>query len=162
MQPVISVRKLKKHFGKTKAVDGISFNVQKGEIFGFLGPNGAGKTTTIRCLMDFIRPQEGRIEILGQDAHQNAVELKKKIGYLSGQVRLYDHWNGKEHISLVAKLNGNKDIAQKLIKRLDFDTSKKAKTLSSGNRQKLGLIMAFMTEPEVMIFDEPTNALDPL
>ncbi|MBU0670625.1 ABC transporter ATP-binding protein, partial [Patescibacteria group bacterium] len=154
---------LKKYFGKkVKAVDGISFNIEKGEVFGFLGPNGAGKTTTIRCLMDFIRPTEGEIKILGKDAHKDETELKKSIGYLSGNVRLYDHWTGQMHIDFYRKLNGNHDIADKLIKDFDFDPSRKTHHLSSGNRQKLGLILALMFEPEVLIFDEPTNALDPL
>ena len=159
---IIEVKKLKKHFGKTKAVDGISFNVGKGDIFGFLGPNGAGKTTTIRMLMDFIRPQDGEIKLFGNDAHKDSVKLKKKIGYLSGNVRLYNNWTGQRHIDFLRKLNGKHNIADKLIKRLDFDPTKKAKTLSSGNRQKLGLILTFMFEPELLIFDEPTNALDPL
>ncbi|MBU0731958.1 ABC transporter ATP-binding protein [Patescibacteria group bacterium] len=159
---VIEVKNLKKHFGKVKAVDGVSFNVEKGEIFGFLGPNGAGKTTTIRCLMDFIRPQEGEAKILGMDAHKDEVDIKKKVGYLSGNVKLYDHWTGAMHIKYFRKLNGKGDVADKLLKRLDFDPSRKAKEYSSGNRQKLALVLAFMFEPEVMLFDEPTNALDPI
>lgn len=159
---IIEVKKLKKHFGKVKAVNGISFSVGKGEIFGFLGPNGAGKTTTIRCLMDFIRPQEGEVKIFGMDAHRDSVKLKKRIGYLSGNVRLYNNWTGRKHIDFLKKLNGKHNIAEKLIKRLDFNPAKKAKNLSSGNRQKLGLILTFMFEPELLIFDEPTNALDPL
>jgi len=159
---VIEVKNLKKYFGKTKAVDNISFNVEKGEIFGFLGPNGAGKTTTIRTMMDFIRPTEGSIGILGKDAQKDAVELKKKIGYLSGYVQLYPKWTGQTHINFVKSLNGESDIAENLIKRFDFDPTIKAKKLSSGNRQKLGIIMAFMTKPELLIMDEPTNALDPL
>lgn len=162
MDTVIAVKNLKKHFGAVKALDGISFEVTKGEVFGFLGPNGAGKTTTIRCMMDFIRPSEGSITILGKDAHKDEVVLKKKTGYLSGQVRLYDKWTGQMHIDFVSRLNGKKDIAKDLIQKLDFDPLRKAKHLSSGNRQKLGLIMAFMCEPELLIFDEPTNALDPL
>ncbi|MBU1118815.1 ABC transporter ATP-binding protein [Patescibacteria group bacterium] len=162
MSTIIGVQNLKKHFGKVKAIDGISFEVEKGEIFGFLGPNGAGKTTTIRCMMDFIRPSEGNISILDKDAHKDDVWLKKKIGYLSGQVKLYDKWTGRMHIDFVSKLNGKTDIAKELIKKLDFDPNRKTKHLSSGNRQKLGLIMSFMCEPDVLIFDEPTNALDPL
>ena len=158
----IEVKNLKKHFGKIKAIDGIDFSVEKGEIYGFLGPNGAGKTTTIRCLMDFIRPTEGSITILGKDAQKHSVELNKKIGYLSGQVHLYDKWTGQQHIDFIKATNGTEDIAEKLIKRFDFDPAMKTKKLSSGNRQKLGIIMAFMTKPELLICDEPTNALDPL
>jgi len=158
----IEVKNLKKHFGKIKAIDGIDFSVEKGEIYGFLGPNGAGKTTTIRCLMDFIRPTEGSITILGKDAQKHSVELNKKIGYLSGQVHLYDKWTGQQHIDFIKATNGTEDIAEKLIKRFDFDPAMKTKKLSSGNRQKLGIIMAFMTKLELLICDEPTNALDPL
>ena len=158
----IEVKNLKKYFKKTKAVDDISFNVERGEIFGFLGPNGAGKTTTIRCMMDFIRPTGGSITMLGQDAQKKAVELKKKIGYLSGYVQLYPKWTGREHINFVKKFNGQNDISEELIKRLGFNPEMKAKKLSSGNRQKLGIIMAFMNKPELLIMDEPTNALDPL
>lgn len=159
---VIKVDNLKKHFGKTKAVDGISFAVEKGEIFGFLGPNGAGKTTTIRCMMDFIRPDDGTVTILGKDAQKDAVELKEKIGYLPGNVHLYDHWNGQTHIDFLRKLNGEAGRAAELIKRLKFDPTVRTKKLSSGNRQKLAVILAFMTDPEVLIADEPTNALDPM
>ena len=158
----IEVRNLRKHFGKTKAVDGISFSVEEGEVFGFLGPNGAGKTTTIRCMMDFIRPAEGSIKILGKDAQKDAVSLKKAIGYLSGNVRLYGKWTGQMHIDFVRQLNGCEDISQQLIKRLDFNPAIKTKQLSSGNKQKLGIILAFMLKPELLILDEPTLGLDPL
>ena len=158
----IEVRNLRKHFGKTKAVDGISFSVEEGEVFGFLGPNGAGKTTTIRCMMDFIRPAEGSIKILGKDAQKDAVSLKKAIGYLSGNVRLYGKWTAQMHINFVRQLNGCEDISQQLIKRLDFNPTIKTKQLSSGNKQKLGIILAFMLKPELLILDEPTLGLDPL
>ena len=158
----IEVKDLKKYYGKTKAVDGISFTVGKGEIFGFLGPNGAGKTTTIRCMMDFIRPDEGAIAILDQDAQKNSVSLKYRIGYLSGDIYLYKKWTGRDHINFVSRLNGNDHIADELSKRLDFNPSIKTRQLSSGNRQKLGIIMAFMLRPEILILDEPTLGLDPL
>lgn len=158
----IKIKNLTKHFGKTKAIDDISMNVEKGETFGFLGPNGAGKTTTIRCLMDFIRPTTGSIAILGKDAHREGVELKKHIGYLSGNVHLYQKWTGMAHINFLRRINKKSDIANKLIEKFDFNPDVKTKNLSSGNRQKLGIIMAMMFEPEILIFDEPTNALDPL
>lgn len=158
----IEVKNLKKYFGPIKAVDDISFTVAQGEVFGFLGPNGAGKTTTIRCMMDFLRPTAGEIKILGKDARLDGVELKKKIGYLSGQVKLYDKWTGQMHIDFIKQLNGKHERSKELIERLDFNPKMKTKKLSSGNRQKIGIIMAFMCEPEILIFDEPTNALDPL
>jgi len=159
---VIEVKNFKKYFGETRAVDNISFTVERGEIFGFLGPNGAGKTTTIRCMMDFMRASEGTISILDKDSFTNSVSLKERIGYLSGSVRLHGDWTGREHIDFVRKLNGKKDIAVDLASRLNFNSRIKAKKLSSGNRQKLGVIMAFMLEPEVLILDEPTITLDPL
>jgi len=156
------INNLVKHFGDTKAVNGISFSVSQGEIFGFLGPNGAGKTTTIRCIMDFIHPTAGSIRILGKDTQRDGADIRHQVGYLSGYVRFYGQWTGHEHIAYAKKLNGEKNISDELIERLAFDPSIKTKNLSSGNRQKLGLILAFMNQPKLLIMDEPTNALDPL
>lgn len=159
---VIEVQNLVKHFDRTKAVDDISFQVEKGEIFGFLGPNGAGKTTTIRCMMDFIRPTAGKITILGKDAQIDSVPLKGGIGYLSDTMHLYDSWTGKMHIEFMAQTKRHKEVAAALAQHFNFNTTKKTKKLSSGNRQKLGIILAVMHEPEVLVLDEPTSALDPL
>lgn len=159
---VIEIKNLSKHFGKTKAVNGISFSVEKGEVFGFLGPNGAGKTTTIRCLMDFLRPTDGSITILGQDAKKDSVKLKQKIGFISGDVRLYQKWTAKEHFALFESLKGKSKILAKLIKDLNLDQNQKIKNLSTGNKQKVAIILALMHEPEVLILDEPTVGLDPL
>ena len=160
--PAIEIKNLKKYFGKVKAVDGISLAVEKGEIFGFLGPNGAGKTTTIRCMMDFIRPTEGKINILGFDARKDSVELKKNIGYLSSDIYLYDKWTGQEHLDFAASLKGKSPRLDSLIKRLDFNPKTKVKTLSTGNKQKLNIILALLGNPEILILDEPTRGLDPL
>lgn len=160
----IEIKDLKKYFsrGKVKAVDGISFSVQKGETFGFLGPNGAGKTTTIRCMMDFIRPTEGIVTILGKDSHHDSVELKSKIGYLPGNVRLNNNWTGNDHVKFVESIRGKNHKAAEIAKKLDLDLSKKFKTLSSGNKQKLGIALALMHDPEILIMDDPTIGLDPL
>jgi len=159
---VIKTKNLKKYFGKTKAIDGISFAVKKGEIFGFLGPNGAGKTTTIRCMMNFISPTTGSIKILNYDAQEESVQLKKYVGYLSSEAELYGNWNGYEHINLLEKIKGKAPLRNKLIKKLDFNPLPKVKTLSTGNKQKLNLILALMHQPKVIILDEPTAGLDPL
>jgi len=159
---VIEVKNLSKYFGQIKAIDNISFGVEKGEIFGFLGPNGAGKTTTIRSLLDFIKPNAGKIKILGLDIKKDSVKIKDKIGYLSGDVKLYDWWTGKDHIQFLETIRGKSQIVKNLIKRFDFNPDIKARNLSSGNRQKLGLILTLMGKPELLILDEPTLGLDPL
>ncbi len=159
----VAVHHLRKVFGKKAAVDDISFTVARGEVFGFLGPNGAGKTTTIRCMMDFIRPTSGNITILGKDAQREAVEVKQLVGYLSGTVRLYGKWTGHEHIAFYRHTNaGTKDVADELCARFSLDPSIPFHHLSSGNKQKLGIVLAFMFQPAILILDEPTNALDPL
>lgn len=158
----IEIRGLKKYYGKTKAVDDITFDIEQGEIFGFLGPNGAGKSTTIRCMLDFIRPLEGSVNILGRDAQKDSVELKKEIGYLAGNVRLYDKWTGEEHIKYFDRFSGGSEYAAVLAGRLDLNPSIPVRQLSSGNRQKLGIVLAFMSRPKVLILDEPTLGLDPL
>ena len=158
----ITVNNLKKYYGKTKAVDGVSFEVKEGEIMGFLGPNGAGKTTAIRCMMDFLRPDEGEITILGEDAQRESSRLKQDIGFLSGDVKLYNHWTGQEHLDLIERMKGKTDYDLDLIAEFSFDPRKKVKELSSGNKQKLGLILALMHRPKLLILDEPTAGLDPL
>lgn len=159
---IIEIKNLTKYYGKTKGVEDLNLDVKEGEVFGFLGPNGAGKTTTIRCVMDFIRKDKGEIKIMGKDAQKDSVKLKKNIGYLSDEVYLYDNWSGKKHIRFISRLNGKHNVAEKLVKRLGLDLSKKTKNLSTGNRQKLGVVLAFMFEPKLLILDEPTKGLDPL
>ncbi|MCH7541629.1 ABC transporter ATP-binding protein [Patescibacteria group bacterium] len=159
---VISIENLKKSFGKTTAVDGISFDVREGEIMGFLGPNGSGKTTTIRCLMDFLRPDEGKIDILGLDAQKNTTELKNDIGHLSSESTLYNSWTGQEHIDFLEKIRGISRFDEELIDNLKFDPRKKIHALSTGNRRKLAVILALMHQPKLLILDEPTVGLDPL
>jgi ABC-2 type transport system ATP-binding protein len=162
MKQVIETEKLKKHFGQTKAVDGVSFDVKKGEILGFLGPNGAGKTTVIRCLMDFIRPDSGEVKIFGENPTVNSSWLKSRIGYLASSPRIYEHWTGQEHIELIKKIRNVGQYPNKLINELDFDPKKKSGQLSTGNKQKLALILSLMANPELLIMDEPTLGLDPI
>lgn len=162
MDNVIEIEALEKKFGRISAVKNVSLAVPKGEIFGFLGENGAGKTTTIRCMMNFIRPTSGSVKIFGLDAVTNSVALKSRIGYLSGNVRLYDKWTGQEHIELIESIQGESKAVGKLIERLSFNPKIKFRNLSSGNKQKLGLILALMSNPDLLIMDEPTVGLDPL
>ncbi|MEI6144490.1 MAG: ABC transporter ATP-binding protein [Candidatus Berkelbacteria bacterium] len=159
---VLQVRNLKKHFAAVKAVDGISFEIKKGEIFGFLGPNGAGKTTTIRAMMDFIRPTTGEIKIAGLDATADSVELKKKIGYLSDSSRFYNHWNIKQHLDFQQGLRGKSKNLAELIKLFGLTSQQNFANLSSGNKRKLSIILALMNSPEILILDEPTTSLDPI
>ncbi len=158
----IRIDDLKKYFGNNRAVDGISIEVGKGEIFGFLGPNGAGNPTTIRCMMNFIHPLAGSISILGKDAQKDYVEIKKHTGYLSSNAHLYSNWDGQTHIDFVKRFNGRRDKSGQLVRQFGLDTKTKTRYLSTGNKQKLAIILAFMTEPEVVILDEPTQGLDPL
>jgi len=158
----IQFKNLKRHFGKVKAVDGVSLEVDKGEIFGFLGPNGAGKTTTIRAMMDFIRPTSGSISILGMDSAKDTVELKSKIGYLAPEPRLYDNLTGREHFQLIEKMRGMGERKDELISKLGAEPNIKVKILSTGNKQKISLVIALMHNPDIVILDEPTSGLDPL
>lgn len=159
---VLEVKNLKKYYGSVKAVDGISFGVNEGEIYGFLGPNGAGKTTTIRCLMDYLRPDEGEVLIFGRDARRESTDLKKEIGFLPSEVRLYDDWTGEEHLSFFKRTRELDGSDIKLTETLGLDTSKRFKDLSTGNKQKLGLVLALLHRPRLLILDEPSSGLDPL
>jgi ABC-2 type transport system ATP-binding protein len=158
----IEINKLKKYFGHIRAVDDISFEIPAGQIFGFLGPNGAGKTTTIRCMLNMIHPTSGAISILGMDSQAESVALKSKLGYLPGEIHLHDNWSGQDHIDFVRKLKRLPDNLDRIISDLNFDPSIKTRYLSLGNRQKLGLILALMGDPEVLLLDEPVLGLDPL
>ena len=160
----IQIEGLTKHYGSVKALVGLDLDIAAGEIFGFLGPNGAGKTTCIRTLMDEIRPTAGKATILGLDSHDSSVELRRDLGYLPGDLAMYPSLTGRDTITYFANLRGGVewDYVENLAERLDADLSKKVGDLSSGNRQKIGLIQAFMSRPKVIIMDEPSSGLDPL
>ena len=163
-QATIRTEGLTKHYGDVKALIGLDLSVEHGEIFGFLGPNGAGKTTMIRTILDEIRPTSGKASIVGLDSHSDSVEIRKYIGYVPGDLAMYPSLTGRDTITYFANLRGGVDwsYVDELADRLDADLSKKVGDLSSGNRQKVGLIQAFMSKPEVLIMDEPSSGLDPL
>jgi len=161
----LEITDLTKFFGKQKTLDKVSFKVEKGEIFGFLGPNGAGKSTTIRCIMDTIRPEKGEVQIFGQNANadKSSPELKKTIGYVPAEPNLYPNWTVDRHIKFAEnlfKVNSNK--SKELKKLLAIDEDRKVGSLSTGNHQKLAIILALIHDPDLLVLDEPTRGLDPL
>jgi ABC-2 type transport system ATP-binding protein len=155
---------LTKHFGDVHALVDLDLDVFAGEVFGYLGPNGAGKTTTIRLLMDEIRPTKGSATILGEDVREKSVDLRKYIGYVPGDLAMYPNLTGRDTITYFSNLRGGVDwsYVDQLADRLDADLTKKVGDLSSGNRQKVGIIQAFMNRPTVLVMDEPSSGLDPL
>lgn len=167
-QPVIETTTLSKVYASRReskrALDNLSLTVYPGEIFGYLGPNGAGKTTTIRLLLDLIRPTTGSAKIFGQDVRAHSVELHKRIGFLPGELNLWKNLTGMQVIQYVGSVRGSLDMAyvRQLAARLELDLSLKVRSYSSGNRRKLGLLIALMQRSELLILDEPTNGLDPL
>tara|TARA_B000000532_G_scaffold58068_1_gene45392 strand:- start:853 stop:1755 length:903 start_codon:yes stop_codon:yes gene_type:complete len=165
MSEKIVVDKLTKYYGTFKALSNVSFNVNKGEVFGLIGPNGAGKSTTMRSMLNFIFPSKGSITINGLDSKKDYLKIRSLIGYLPGEFTTYENMNGQEylkHILHLRKIPQNENYVKKLAKRFDLDLSKKAKNLSKGNKQKIGIIQAFCHDPEILILDEPTSGLDPL
>jgi len=159
---VIEIKNFIKHFGNVKAVDDITLSVNEGEIFGYLGPNGAGKTTTILCMMGFLNPTAGSISVLGKDATRERTALKNEIGYLSSDVHLYNDLTGQDHFNLIESVRGKSLILDQLINDFSYDPKIKVKNLSTGNKQKLGVLMCFMNQPKILILDEPTKGLDPI
>lgn len=161
---MVQLVELKKRFRKISALDGVSFTIGEGEVFGYLGPNGAGKTTTIRVLMGMLRPTAGRAEILGRDSWRQSVEVRKLVGYVPGEPALYERLTGRDHIAFCSHLR-HKDATQRALRlagRLDLDLGRPAKTLSRGNRQKLAVVLSMMSGPRLLVLDEPTSGMDPL
>ncbi len=163
-QPAIHTEGLTKRYGNFEALTDLDLDVGRGEVFGFLGPNGAGKTTAIRTLLDEIRPSAGSASILGLDTHRDSVEIRRHIGYLPGDLAMYPNLTGRDSLRYFANLRGGVDwtYVEELAERFGATLEKKVGELSSGNRQKIGLIQAFMNRPEVVIMDEPSSGLDPL
>ena len=164
MTATILLETLTKSYGKDRGVADLDLEVEPGCVFGFLGPNGAGKTTTIRVLLDLIRPTSGRALVFGLDSRRESMAIRRRSGYLPGELGLYGRLTGDDTLRYFANLRGGVDpsSSRALCERLDFDTGKKVADLSTGNRRKLGLIQALMHRPELLILDEPTGGLDPL
>jgi ABC-2 type transport system ATP-binding protein len=162
-EPVIDVQGLHKSFGPTRALRGLDLQVRGGEVYGFLGPNGAGKSTTIRVLLDLIRPNAGRVRVLGLDPQADGVALRRRLGYLEGDFAVDGRQSARELLGYLGRLRGGVPAAriEALAERLDLDLKPRIRTLSKGNRQKVGLVQAFMHEPELLVLDEPTSGLDP-
>lgn len=161
---VIEIKQLTKDYGNKKGVFDLDISVKKGEVFGFLGPNGAGKTTTIRHLMGFIHPSAGECFINGMNCSTQSDIIQKSLGYLPGEIAFMDDMSGIQFIKFIAEMKGIKDFgpAQELINMFDLDPSGRIKKMSKGMKQKVGIVCAFMHNPDILILDEPTSGLDPL
>jgi ABC-2 type transport system ATP-binding protein len=167
MSAIVQTHALSKSYGKRTgklALRDLSLSVERGDIFGYLGPNGAGKTTTIKILLDLIRASSGSASLFGLDSRRDSVAIRQRLGFLPGDLALWENLTGRHIIEYTAKLRGQREtrFADELSQRLDFDPTKKVRAYSTGNRRKLGLILALMHKPELLILDEPTNGLDPL
>jgi ABC-2 type transport system ATP-binding protein len=161
--PVIETRRLTKRYGRARGIEDVDLEVGRGEVFGFLGPNGAGKSTTIRTLLDFQRPTSGAAELFGLDSRRDSVAIRARVGYLPGDLNLFDRMTGAQHLAWFSRARGAHDAAtDDLVARFDMEMDRPVGDLSKGNRQKVGLLLAFAHAPELLILDEPTSGLDPL
>jgi ABC-2 type transport system ATP-binding protein len=162
--PAVSVTGLVKTFGSYRALDGLDLEVASGEVHGFLGPNGAGKTTTIRVLLGLLGADAGEVRLLAGDPWRDAVALHRRLAYVPGDVTLWPKLSGGEIIDLFGRLRGDLDPRRRdeLLERFELDPTRKARTYSKGNRQKVGLVAALASDAELLILDEPTSGLDPL
>jgi ABC-2 type transport system ATP-binding protein len=163
--PVVELKGFTKDYGKFRAVEDIDLEVNEGEIFGFLGPNGAGKTTTIRTMLDFIRRTSGEVKLFGLDSETGSMTIRERIGYLPGEFGLYEGFRVDDFLRYFLDLRGASDKVprmERLAAEFDLPLDRKIGELSKGNRQKVGLVQAFMHRPELVILDEPTSGLDPL
>ena len=161
---VIKIINLTKYYGKVLALNKVNLTVNKGEVYGFIGPNGAGKSTTLRILLGMLHRDGGEVRLLGMDPWNDAVKLHRKLAYVPGEVNLWPNLTGGEVIDLLGRLRGgfNPDRREELLKRFKLDPTKKCSAYSTGNKQKVALISAMVSDVELYIFDEPTLGLDPL
>lgn len=164
MTSAITLTSLTKSYGKARGVIDLDLEVRTGEVFGFLGPNGAGKSTTIRVMLDLIRPTTGKATVLGLDSKTDSLAIRSRVGYLPGELELYEAMTVTEALDYLTDLRGGEGSERRseLIERFEVDSSRKIKDLSTGNKQKVGIIQAFAHNPELLILDEPTSGLDPL
>jgi ABC-2 type transport system ATP-binding protein len=163
-EPAISTRQLTKRYGRRTALDGIDLDVESGSVFGVIGPNGAGKTTTMRLLLDIIRPSSGQARVLGIDPRTGGAELRRQIGFLPGELKLDGRVRGGALLRHYAEISGAvaPGTIESMAERLDLDLARPVRSLSKGNKQKLGLVQAFMHRPRLLVLDEPSSGLDPL
>lgn len=164
-QMVIETKQLTLYYGKHRGIVDLNLQVEQGEVFGFLGPNGAGKTSTIRIFLDLIRPTSGQAKLFGLDCQKESVAIRQRLGYLSGELSLPGTMHGQQYLNMVTSLRGGKKgngYEKQLVARLELDSSRRIQEYSRGNKQKLGLVAAFMAQPDLLILDEPTSGLDPL
>ena len=161
---ILNTNDLTKKFGDFTVLDGVNIEVDKGEVYGFIGPNGAGKSTTIKILLGMLKATEGEARIFGKNAWTDAVDIHKRIAYVPGDVNLWPNLSGGEVIDLFLKMRGSSknNRREEMIKKFDLDPTKKSRTYSKGNRQKVALIAAFASDADLYILDEPTSGLDPL
>lgn len=161
---VVETECLTKYYGATKGIEDVSIQVKSGEVYGFLGLNGAGKTTTLRILLDLIRPTSGRARVFGLDCQRDSFKVRRRVGYLPEDASLYRNMSGRGLLNFLGDIDKNvdKDFLRELVERFDIDLEKRVKDYSKGMRQKLALIQAFMSRPDLIILDEPTGGLDPL
>lgn len=162
---IVETQGLTVYYGKHRGIVDVDLSVEQGEVFGFLGPNGAGKTTTQRVLMDVIRPTAGTATVFGKDSQKEGVSIRKRIGYLPGELSLYPNMTGRNFLRMIGSLQEKEiepDYRQELYQRLDLDANRKMKEYSQGNKQKIGIVAAFMGKPDLLVLDEPTSGLDPL
>ncbi len=164
MAAVVEIQGLTKRYGTQRGVEDLDIAVEAGEIFGFLGPNGAGKSTTIRTMLDFQRPTSGSIRLLGLDSTRDSVAIHARVGYLPGDLQLFPKLTGRQHVDAFRRVRGGAppEIVEQLTTRFGAELHRPIRDLSKGNRQKVGLILALMHEPELLVLDEPTSGLDPL
>ena len=161
----LKISGLTKSYGKVQALKGVDLEIKHGEIFGFLGPNGAGKTTTIRCTLDSIRPDDGKIQLLGISPQKDPIAVQACTGYLPGEMQFYENLTPERQLRFFNDMRGNSadwEYIRQLADRLDLDLSRQIKNLSKGNKQKVGVIQALMHRPKLLLLDEPTSGLDPL